>query len=142
MNRVAVSRIALAVLLLPWLVNIGPPRFRRFIVNILRCCILPVMQLISCLRPPRTYTTSKRKRFKKEMRLYQHKLRRGRISLAFFSTKLSLFLVILILTLVPMKDNDNALSTDGLSDEEILGQLSTLIFAASDKVQEKLRQEI
>ncbi|KAJ7364065.1 cytochrome P450 [Mycena albidolilacea] len=130
--------------ILPWAMTIGSPKFRRFIVGIVPWKNLhDARDILDTL-----YSTA--------VDIYNSKkaaLEAGDEAVSAQIAKGKDIISIL------MKDNSNASSTERLSEDEIIGQLNTLIVAATDTtssalsrtlhvlaqypdVQEKLRQEI
>ncbi|KAJ7475705.1 cytochrome P450 [Mycena latifolia] len=142
---IIMTRMALAVLyILPWASKIGSPAFRRLIVDIVPWKDLHAARdLLDAM-----YATA--------VRIYHIKkeaLEKGDQAVSAQIAHGKDIISIL------MRDNNNASSTDRLSEDEILGQLNTLIFGATDTtsaalsrtlhllaqhqdVQEKLRQEL
>ncbi|KAJ7475709.1 cytochrome P450 [Mycena latifolia] len=142
---IAQGRITLATqYIFPWAVKIGSPRFRRFIVDIV---------------PWKDFHTARDifdTMYETALNIYNIKkdaLEKGEEAISAQIANGKDIISIL------MKDNNNASSTDRLSENEIIGQLNTLIFAATDTtssalsrtlhllaqhqdVQEKLRQEL
>ncbi|KAJ7158842.1 cytochrome P450 [Mycena filopes] len=130
--------------ILPWASQIGSAKFRRFIVDIVPWKDLHTGRDILDMM------------YDHAVQIYNAKkaaLERGDEAVSQQISQGKDIISIL------MKDNDNASSTDRLSEIEILGQLNTLVFAATDTtssalsrtlhilaqypdVQEKLRQEI
>ncbi|KAJ7746004.1 cytochrome P450 [Mycena metata] len=142
---ITMHRMALAAnYILPWASQIGSPKFRRFIVN-----VVPWKDLHTGRDVLDTmYSTA--------VHIYNTKKAALEAGDAAVSQQISQGKDIISIL---MKDNDNASSSDRLSEEEILGQLNTLVFAATDTTssalsrtlhilaqhpdaQEKLRREI
>ncbi|KAJ7127139.1 cytochrome P450 [Mycena epipterygia] len=138
-------RLALpAQYILPWAVNIGPPKFRRFIVNILPWKLLhEARDILDTMYDTAVHIYhTKKKGLDEGDEAVSAQIAHGKDIIS-----------------ILMKDNNNASSTDRLSEDEIIGQLNTLVFAATDTtsgalsrtlhilaqhedVQAKLRQEI
>ncbi|KAJ7931394.1 cytochrome P450 [Mycena leptocephala] len=142
---VTLQKMALAATyILPWAVTIGSPKFRRFIVDVVPWKILhDGVAIVDIL-----YSTA--------VNIYNTKkaaLEAGDEVVCSQIAKGKDIISIL------MKDNSNASSNESLSEDEIIGQLNNLVFAATDTTssalsrilhilaqrpdaQEKLRQEI
>ncbi|KAJ7022626.1 cytochrome P450 [Mycena alexandri] len=140
MHRMALP----AQYILPWASQIGSPKFRRFIVNMIPWKDLHTGRDITDMM----YSTA--------VHIYNTKKAALEAGDEAVSQQISQGNDIISIL---MKDNDNASSADRLSEVEILGQLNTLVFAATDTTssalsralhilaqhpdaQEKLRQEI
>ncbi|KAF8206528.1 cytochrome P450 [Mycena galopus ATCC 62051] len=143
--QITMHKMALATMyILPWAVNIGSPRFRRFIVNIVPWKNLHEgRDILDTL-----YATA--------VHIYNLKkavLEAGDEAVSSQITKGKDIISIL------MKDNSNASSTDRLSENEIIGQVTNCcqsvrnstssalsrtlhVLAERPDAQEKLRQEI
>ncbi|KAJ7745984.1 cytochrome P450 [Mycena metata] len=142
---ITMHRMALAVnYILPWASQIGSPKFQRVIVNMVPWKNLHTGRDVTDMM----YSTA--------VHIYNTKKAALKAGDAAVSQQISQGKDIISIL---MKDNDNASSADRLSEEEILGQLNTLVFAATDTTssalsralhilaqhpdaQEKLRQEI
>ncbi|KAJ7839582.1 cytochrome P450 [Mycena olivaceomarginata] len=116
--QVTSHKMALAArYILPWAVTIGSPKFRRFIVGIVPWKNLhDVRDILDTL-----YSTA--------VHIYKSKkaaLEAGDEAVSSQIAKGKDIISIL------MKDNSNASSTERLSEDEIIGQLNTLVFAATD----------
>ncbi|KAJ7475712.1 cytochrome P450 [Mycena latifolia] len=142
---ITMMRMALAAqYILPWAVTIGSPRFRRFIVDIVPWKDLHTARDIfdTMYETALNIYNIKKDALEKGDDVVSAQIANGKDIIS-----------------ILMKDNSNASSTDRLSEDEILGQLNTLIFAATDTtsaalsrtlhllaqhqdVQEKLRQEL
>ncbi|KAJ7170583.1 cytochrome P450 [Mycena crocata] len=143
--QITMTRMAIATrYIIPWGVKIGSPKFRRFIINIFPWKNLhDSRDMVDFM-----YATA--------VQIYNEKktaLDKGDEAVSAQIAQGKDIISIL------MKDNSDASSADKLSEEEILGQLNTLVFAATDttssalsrtlhllvehpEVQEKLRREI
>ncbi|KAJ7127137.1 cytochrome P450 [Mycena epipterygia] len=131
--------------IIPWAVNIGPPKFRRFIVDILPWKLLhEARDILDTMYDTAVHIYhAKKKALEEKDEAVSAQIAHGKDIIS-----------------ILMKDNNNASSTDRLSEKEIIGQvLNTLVFAATDTtsgaltrtlhilaqhedVQAKLRQEI
>ncbi|KAJ6544798.1 cytochrome P450 [Mycena vulgaris] len=140
-----IMRMALAIhYILPWASKIGSARFRRFIVNIFPWQDLHhARDLIDTLYETAVHIyQAKKKALEEGDEAVSAQIAQGKDIIS-----------------VLMKDNIDAASADRLSEDEIIGQLNTLVFAATDttssalsrtlhilaqhpEVQEKLRQEL
>ncbi|KAF8206530.1 cytochrome P450 [Mycena galopus ATCC 62051] len=143
--QVTMHKMALAAMyILPWAVNIGSPKFRRFIVDIVPWKNLHEgRDILDTL-----YATA----------VHIYNLKKAALEAGDEAVSSQIAKGKDIISIL-MKDNSNASSTDRLSEDEIIGQLNTLVFAATDTTssalsrtlhvlaerpdaQEKLRQEI
>ncbi|KAJ6577162.1 cytochrome P450 [Mycena capillaripes] len=143
--QLAIRKLALpANYILPWAVNIGSPKFRRWIIDITPWKNLhDGRDILDTL-----YATA--------VRIYN--LKKAALEAGDEAVSAQIAQGKDIISIL-MKDNNNASSTERLSEDEIIGQLNTLVFAATDttssalsrtlhilaqhpEAQEKLRREI
>ncbi|KAF7330498.1 hypothetical protein MVEN_02489200 [Mycena venus] len=143
--QVTMHKMALAArYILPWGTQIGSPKFRRFIVDIFPWKTLHEgRDILDTL-----YATA--------VEIYHLKKAALEAGDEAVSSQIAQGKDIISIL---MKDNSNASSIDRLSEDEIIGQLNTLVFAATDTTssalsrtlhilaqhpdaQEKLRQEV
>ncbi|KAH7882788.1 cytochrome P450 [Phlebopus sp. FC_14] len=137
-------RITVARRFLPYVVNIGPPGFRKFIVKITPWQALQGLNhIVDVMHETSTEVyEAKKKAFAAGDEAVQAQVGQGKDIMS-----------------ILLQANMNASEEDRLPDEELLGQMSTLVFAAMDTtsgalsrllltlahhpdVQEKLREEI
>ncbi|KAJ7336321.1 cytochrome P450 [Mycena albidolilacea] len=116
--QVTSHKMALAArYILPWAVTIGSPKFRRFIVGIVPWKNLhDVRDILDTL-----YSTA--------VHIYNSKKAALEAGDEAVSSQIANGKDIISIL---MKDNSNAPSTERLSEDEIIGQLNTLVFAATD----------
>ncbi|KAF8190414.1 cytochrome P450 [Mycena galopus ATCC 62051] len=130
--------------IMPWVANIGSPKFRRFIVDIFPWKTLHEgRDIVDTM-----YGTS----------VHIYNIKKAALEAGDEAVSAQVAQGKDIISVL-MKDNSNASSADRLSEDEIIGQLNTLLFAATDTtssalartlhvlaerpdVQEKLRQEL
>jgi len=143
--QITMHKMALAArYILPWAVNIGSPKFRRFIVDIFPWKNLhDGRDILDTL-----YATA----------VHIYHLKKAALEAGDEAVSSQIAQGKDIISIL-MKDNSNASSNERLSEDEIIGQLNTLVFAATDTTssalsrtlhilaqhpdaQEKLRQEI
>ncbi|KAF7327570.1 Rint-1 family protein [Mycena kentingensis (nom. inval.)] len=121
------SMAILALYVLPYVSEIGSPKFRRFMVNILPWKDLHLVRdVLDTL-----WATA--------VQIYQTKKAALEAGDEAVTTQISKGKDIIS---IMMKDNENASDSDRLSESEILGQLNVLVFAATDTTSSALSRAL
>ncbi|KAJ7637635.1 cytochrome P450 [Mycena polygramma] len=126
--QTTMHKMALAArFVLPWAVNIGSSRFRRFIVNTVPWQNLhDGRDIVDAL-------------YAEAVHIYNIKKEALEAGDEAVSTQIAQGQDIISIL---MKDNSNASSTERLSEDEIIGQLNTLVFAATDTTSSALSRTL